>query len=268
MEPGRFERGPDGWTIEVHGHNCMAPDLVGFCYVDVLIRYAGREVENSDVIRLVGGLFSKPRVDDNGDCSDAVTLAAHFGTEPDKSGELPASRSLGYQIAEPREDAIDASLLRETRALIKKLRSQSEEKRLAGDQTEADRLRQEADEADRFMRRDLNASGRARSLRTNNDRSRESVGAAVRRAIKAVAKLEPAIGAYLRDNVSLGVSGSIFLDTSIDWQLSPWFVASPSTEFVSIDPHKVAELIAERRLRAGSSSPALEEWEADDFEDV
>ena len=51
MEPGSFKRGPDGWTIEVHGHKCTAPDLIGFCYLDVLIRHAGRDVKNNDVIR-------------------------------------------------------------------------------------------------------------------------------------------------------------------------------------------------------------------------
>ena len=90
----------------------------------------------------------------------------------------------------------------------------------------------------------------------------------MRRAIKIVAKLEATVGVYLKENVSLGVDSSVFCDKSIDWQLSPWYMASHNGKFVSIDPLKVAEMVAERKLKAESSRPAPEDWEDDYFEDV
>jgi hypothetical protein len=99
-----FERIPNGWHIEVAGESCLAKELVGFLYIDVLLRHPGQRLPNVQVLALVGGSPAPNPYSDHlsihgqrGPNDEELTQHFTLGAEWDDDEGPTRDESLGYQ---------------------------------------------------------------------------------------------------------------------------------------------------------------------------
>src|SRR5579872_1175249 len=91
-----LEKRPEGWYLQVGDRAVTVEkqDLVGFAYLDVLIRHQGRELPNTQVLALVGGGMVSDEWDDPEGSRDVGQKA--FGLDSEDRESLKPSHPLGY----------------------------------------------------------------------------------------------------------------------------------------------------------------------------
>jgi hypothetical protein len=111
----------------------------------------------------------------------------------------------GSEVASERGQAVlDTRAKTAYRARIEQLRGKVDETEARGDHLGAERARAEIETIAHELARFLGIGGRDRTAASAADRARAAVTMAVRRAIEAIAELEPTLGAHLAHAVKTG----------------------------------------------------------------
>jgi tetratricopeptide (TPR) repeat protein len=161
----RFERRAQTRLIAFAGRECTLPDLVGFRYIEHLLRAPGREIAATD---LVG--------------------AEQPGAEIDQLG-LPA-------IDEQARDAY--------RRRLAEIEDDIAEATAHNDLARAELAGRDRDFLVAELSRAVGLGGRMRTVGGSAERARTSVFRAIRYAIERIAQAEPTLAAHLRRSIRTG----------------------------------------------------------------
>lgn len=225
-----FRRGAHGWDIRLCGESCVAPDRIGFCYIDVLLRHPGRGLRNSQVMALVGGIRNQSN------SIDRAELGQHFGVDSDDEEDTsPNEVSPGFQTEEVVNTELEMELLLDTKREIASKKRGQTAARARADLELANKMGEEIRQIESFLSKNLRLFGRPRKLRGDADRAREAVSHAIGRAIEIVARLNATIGSHFTNNIEVRTGDSIYLDTDIEWVLGPWSTASRDCHFLPVN---------------------------------
>jgi hypothetical protein len=158
------------WRIELGARTALVEHGVGLLHLAVLTANPGVEVSAID---LVAGV-------------DAVGDVAR------RSG----------MSAQP---VLDRTAIQQYRQRLAQLREEIDEMRSSGNAERAARARHEQDWLLAELTAGTGLGGRPRAFADNGERARLAVGRAIRRAIAHIERVDPIIGAHLREGVHTGV---------------------------------------------------------------
>jgi hypothetical protein len=161
------------WLVTAGQRRALVPDSVGVRYLTQLIERAGVEIS-------------------------ALELASQHALSRQAAGHHPV---------------LDADAKAAYRRRIEELRSELADAEECADLERAARAREELDRFLEELARCTGFAGRARSFTHNAERARVSVHKAIKRAVSAIAEIDPAIGRAVGDRVVTG-STCVFLATA------------------------------------------------------
>ena len=167
----------DHWALRYHGREARLSDAKGLSYLATLLEHPGAEIHVLELVAVskratapAGGRRSELMVDD----------AAGAGAGLDEQAKV------AY------------------RTRVEELREELEQAREWADDERAVRAQEELDFIARELARAVGLGGRDRPTASAAERARQSVGRAVRKAVRRIAAALPELGAHLERTVSTG----------------------------------------------------------------
>jgi class 3 adenylate cyclase len=178
----------DLWTVAYAGTELRLKDIKGLSYLARLMSHPNLEFHSLD---LVAGAAS------NG-----------AGEDPDRSfanmrDEQVSGVGLHHGLGDAGE-MLDASAKSAYRIRITQLRQELEEAKELGNLERAERAEEEIDKVSRELARAVGLFGRDRRAISASERARVSVTRAIKAAIEAIARKNPALGGLLGGSVKTG----------------------------------------------------------------
>ena len=127
---------------------------------------------------------------------------AHLVRSPQT--DVPATELAGVHFADAPQQLLDETALREIRRQVGALESAIDDAWSRDDESKADDLQRELDELVAHLRTSVAPGGRSRRFDDASERARTSVQKAIRRAITAIGRDCPQLGALLAESVKTG----------------------------------------------------------------
>ncbi len=192
-----FRKSGGVWEVQYAARLVHLPDALGLHYIHHLMRSEGSSIHSSRLLALING--------ESVNCSSPSMALA------DDSGLQEAESSCGDEL-------VPADARRRLLTKIESLGEEVECLRASGDSEGAAELEEQIEQIEAYLRRNT-YRGRSARFANRSDRDRKSVGIAIRRAIRAMSEMHPALGRHLDNSIRTGSSCSYQPEQPTAWAL-------------------------------------------------
>jgi len=196
------------WLIEFEGESCRLPSILGLDYISVLLQHPLVSIGPLQLQNVAGGVQLN---------SDSLTqrvstsLREEASTAPDE--EITTSLSGSFT----RDNMLDDTARRQSEQRLKELETEIAYRNEIGDLKGAQGLEKEHSDIHCYLQKDT-FRGRSRPFADENERARQSVTHAIRRAFRQIQHQAPKTATHLESQIN---TGSEFRnrDATTKWQV-------------------------------------------------
>lgn len=196
-----FSRAGKLWTVTFDGYTVRFNEAIGFSYLARLLAHPGCEFHTADLTSNIGSL--DPPAGLTWSSTDSRLLAEGLRT--------------GRSAQEP---AIDRQAEAAYRAHMVHLDDELNKAEAAGDPERIAEIKDELTELEREFGASVGMRGRLRDITGPQERTRQRVTRALRRALKEIENFHPSLGRHLRITLKIGTFSSYHPDPHVHWTVS------------------------------------------------
>jgi hypothetical protein len=207
----QFIREASTWMIAFDGESCRLKTMIGLDYIAILLASATREFRPLELQRLVSGsCVAKHQV---AHCVEESLAEEELQDDPDEVHDRSIKRS-----DFTRDDLVDGSTMMDLSRKLEKLEEEIGYRTEIGDTKAADDLSRQYSQIERYLKTSRDVHGRSRVFANENEKARQSITGALKRAYNAIQEQAPKTASHLSLQIKTGLIIS-YLDSATQWRV-------------------------------------------------